>query len=103
MTAILNIACALQIRYYVFDIGSVRGSEFKCVFISVIKKQETFVLSIFFFNGKICFYFYFLHLAVLMTMKSRNNLPSVSHGVLLIQWYAVIKLLYQPMNITVPI
>jgi len=40
MTAILNIACALWIRYYVFDIVSVRGSEFKRVFSSVIKKQE---------------------------------------------------------------
>ena len=32
MTAILNIACALQIRYYMFDIVSVRGGEFKRVF-----------------------------------------------------------------------
>jgi len=57
MTAILNIACALQIRYYVFDIVSVRGSEFKCVFISVIKKQETFVLSIFSLMAKHVFTF----------------------------------------------
>jgi len=48
MTAILKIACALRIRYYMFDIVSVCGSEFKCVFISVIKKQETFALSIIF-------------------------------------------------------
>jgi len=74
MAAILNIACALWMRYYVSDNVSVLGSTFKCVFISVIKKQETFVLSIiFFFNGKTCFYFYLLHLAVLMTMKSCNN------------------------------
>jgi hypothetical protein len=57
MAAILNIACALQIRYYMFYIVSVRGSEFKCVFISVIKTQETFVLSIFSLMAKHVFIF----------------------------------------------
>jgi len=57
MTAILNIACALQLRYCVFYIVSVRSSEFKCVFISVIKKQETFVLSIFSLMAKHVFTF----------------------------------------------
>lgn len=104
MTAILNIACASQIRYYVFDIVSVWGSEFKCVFISLIKKQETFVLTIiFFFNGKKYVYFYSLHLAVLMTTKYCDNLPFVSHAVLLIDRYTVIKVFYQPINTIVKI
>lgn len=47
MTAILNIACALQIRYYMFDIVSVRGDEFKRVFFQWLRNKKSCVLLFF--------------------------------------------------------